>query len=213
MANSSLYNNELSGTCPEELVESEANLKAKWLQLCQLQQQIQDRELRQQEQNRQLVTSLASTQQLQNNQFQLQNLLWDQEFEELLVDKPLPLDPFHDHLGKDPLLQEQLPHHLLETDEKKKLANKELDKKNFAKKSFQPDSFDTMPEGAFRQQLSAGSFSAASQNSQLHRNSLAQQSVAKAASLQELSPAYSQRASGRKALAVDTAVSSVSSCS
>ena len=59
IANSSLYNNELSGTCPEELVESEANLKAKWLQLFQLQQQIQDRELGQQEQNRQLTTSLA----------------------------------------------------------------------------------------------------------------------------------------------------------
>ena len=137
IANSSLYNNELSGTCPEELVESEANLKAKWLQRSQLQQQIQDRELGQQEQNTQLATSLASTQQLQNNQFQLQNLLWDQEFEELLVDKPLPLDPFHDHLGKEPLLPEQLSQNLLENDDqKKKLANKELEKKNFAKKSF-----------------------------------------------------------------------------
>ena len=142
IASSSLYNNELSGTCPEELVESEANLKAKWLQLSQLQQQIQDRELGQQEQNRQLATSLALTQQLQNNQFQLQNLLWDQELEEPLVAKSFPLGSFYAHLGKEKLEPVQLPQNLLETDEQKKLANKELDKKNFAKKSFQPDSFD-----------------------------------------------------------------------
>ena len=147
----SLYNDELSGTCPEELVEPEANLKAKSLQLTQFQQQIQDRELGQQEQNRQLANSLASTQQLQNNQFQLQNLLWDQELEELLVDKPLPLDPSHDHLGKEQLLPEHLSQNLLEIDEqKKKLANKELDKKSFDKKSFQPDSFDNIAEGAFK---------------------------------------------------------------
>ena len=201
IANSSLYNNELSGTCPEELVESEANLKAKWLQLFQLQQQIQDRELGQQEQNRQLATSLALLQQLQNNQFQLQNLLWDQELEKPLVAKSFPLGSFHAHLGKEQLQPDQLSQNLLEIEnQKKKLANKELEKKSFDKKSFQPDSFDKMPEGAFRQQLSAGSFSAASQTSQLHRNSLAQQRIAKAASLQELSPAYSQRASGRKTL-------------
>ena len=197
---SNLFSNELSATCPEELVEQEVNSKAKSLQLSQLQQQIQDTELGQQEQNNQLTNSLASTQQLQNSQFQLQNLLWEQELEELLVAKSFPLGSFHDHLGKEKLEPLQLPQNLLENDEQKKLANKEFDKKNFDKKSFQPDSFEKIAEGAFRQQLSADSFPAASQNKQLLRNSLSQQSVAKAASLQELSPAYSQRASGRKTL-------------
>ena len=123
----SLVSNELSATCPEELVEQEVNTNAKSLQLTQLQQQIQDTELGQQEQNSQLANSLASTQQLQNNQFQLQNLLWDQELEELLVDNPLPLDPFHDHLGKD-----QLQPNLLEIDEQKKLDNKEVTKLAFS---------------------------------------------------------------------------------
>ena len=201
IANSNLYNNELSGTCPEELLESEANLKAKWLQLFQLQQQIQDRELGQHEQNRHLATSLALFQQFQNNQFQLQNLLWDQELEEHQVAKSFPLGFFHAHLGREKLEPDQLSQNLLEIEnQKKELANKELEKKNFDKKSFQPNSLDKRPEGAFRHQLSAGSFSAASQNSQLHRNSLAQQRVAKAAFLPELSPAYSQRASGRKTL-------------
>ena len=196
----SLFSNELSATCPEELVEQEVHTKAKFLQLTQLQQQLQDTELGQQEQNSQLTNSLASTQQLQNNQFQLQNLLWDQELEELLVAKSFPLGSFHDHLGKDKLEPVQLPQNLLENDEQKKLANKEFDKKNFDKKSFQPDSFDKIAEGAFRQQLLADSFPAASQHRQLLRNSLSQQSVAKAASLQEFSPAYSHRASGRKIL-------------
>ena len=195
----SLFSNELSATYPEELVEQGVNTKAKSLQLSQLQQQLQDTELGQQEQNSQLTNSLASTQQLQNNQFQLQNLLWDQELEELLVAKSFPLGSFHDHLGKEKLGPVQLPQNLLENDEQKKLANKEFDKKNFDRESFQPDSFDKIAEGAFRQQLLADSFTAASQNKQLLRNSLSQQSVAKAASLQELSPAYSQRTPGRKA--------------
>ena len=174
IATNSLFHNELSANFSEELVEQEATIKAKLLQLTQL-QQLQARNLGQQEQNRQLANSLASTQQLQNNQFQLRNLLWDQELAELLVDKPLPLDPFHDHLGKEQLQPDQLSQNLLENQEqKKKLANKELEKKSFDKKSFQPDSFDKITEGAFRQQLSADSFSAASQNRQLLRNSLSQ---------------------------------------
>ena len=200
IASNSLFSNELSATCPEELVEQEVNTKAKSLQLTHLQQQLQDAELGQQEQNSQLASSLASTQQLQNNQFQLQNLLWDQELGELLVDKPFPLDHLHDHLGKEKLGPVQLHQNLLKNDEQKKLDNQELDKQNFDKESFQQASFDKIAEGAFRQQLSADSFTAASQNRQLLRNSLSQKSVAKAASLQELSPAYSQRAPGRKAL-------------
>ena len=50
IANNSLFHNELSANFSEELVEQEANIKAKSLQLTQLQQQIQDRELGQQEQ-------------------------------------------------------------------------------------------------------------------------------------------------------------------
>ena len=95
-----MFHNELSATCPEELVEQEVNTKAKSLQLSQPQQQLQDTELGQQEQKSQLTNSLASTQQLQNNQLQLQNLLWDQELEEFLVAKSFPLGSFHDHLGK-----------------------------------------------------------------------------------------------------------------
>ena len=197
IAINSLLNNELSANFSEELVEQEANIKAKSLQLSQL--QIQDRELGQQEQN-QLANTLASIQQLQLNQFQLQNLLWEQELAELLVAKSCPLGLFHGHLGQEQLLPEHLSQNLLEIEKKKqKLANKELEKKNFEKNSFQPDSLDNIPEGAFRQQLSADSFSAASQNRQL-RNSLAKQSAAKAASLHELSPAYSQGASGKRAL-------------
>ena len=145
-----MFRNELSTTCSEELGEQEVHTKAKSLQLTQLQQQLQDTELGQQEQNRQLATSLASTQQLQNNQFQLQNLLWDQELEELLVAKSFPLGSFHDHLGKDKLEPVQLPQNLLENDEQKKLDNKEFAKKNFDKKSFQPDSFDKIAEGSFQ---------------------------------------------------------------
>ena len=133
------------------------------MQLPQLQQQFQDTELGQQEQNSQLANSLASTQQLQNNQFQLQNLLWDQELEELLVAKSFPLGSLHDHLGKEKLEPVQLPQNLLENDEQKKLDKPEFAKKNFDKESFQPDSFDKIAEGAFRQQLSADGFTAASQ--------------------------------------------------
>ena len=93
IASRSFVSNELSANFSEELVEQEANLKAKWLQLFQL-QQLQDRELGHQEQNRQLATSLALSQQLQREQFQLQILLWEQELEELLVNKSLPLGPF-----------------------------------------------------------------------------------------------------------------------
>ena len=62
--------------------------------------------------------------------------LWDQELEELLVDKPFPLDPPYDHLGKENLWSVQLQQNLLENDEQKELADQELEEKNFDK-SFQ----------------------------------------------------------------------------
>ena len=139
-ASNSLFSNELSATFPEELVEQEVTSKAKSLQLSHLQQQLQDTELGQQEQNSQLANSLASTQQLQNNKFQLQNLLWEHELEELLVAKSFPLGSFHDHLGKEKLEPVQLPQTLLENDEQKKLDKPEFAKKNLDNESFQPDS-------------------------------------------------------------------------
>ena len=62
--------------------------------------------------------------------------LWDQELEELLVDKPFPLDPPYDHLGKENLWSVQLQQNLLENDEQKELEDQELEEKNFDK-SFQ----------------------------------------------------------------------------
>ena len=62
--------------------------------------------------------------------------LWDQELEELLVDKSFPLDPPYDHLGKENLWSVQLQQNLLENDEQKELEDQELEEKNFDK-SFQ----------------------------------------------------------------------------
>ena len=67
---------------------------------------------------------------------ELQTLLWELELEELLVDKSFPLDPLHDHLGKENLWSVQLQQNLLENDEQKELDNPELEEKNFHK-SFQ----------------------------------------------------------------------------
>ena len=67
---------------------------------------------------------------------ELQNLLWDQELENLPVDKPFQLDLPYDHLGKENLWSVQLQQNLLENDEQKELEDQELQEKNFHK-SFQ----------------------------------------------------------------------------
>ena len=79
-------------------------------------------------------------------------------------------------------------------------ASGELVEKNFYKKQLVHSSFTQTGEGACKEQLPAAGFPAASANKQLLRSSLSRQSVAKAASLQELSPAYSKRATGQKEL-------------
>ena len=66
--------------------------------------------------------------------------LWDQEPEELLVDKTCPLDPPYDHLGQENLWSVQLQQNLLEKDEQKELEDLELEEKNFDK-SFQKKIF------------------------------------------------------------------------
>ena len=63
---------------------------------------------------------------------ELQNLLWEQELEKLLVDKSCPLDLLHDHLGQEHLWTNQLRQNPLENEKNKKLdENKELEEKNF----------------------------------------------------------------------------------
>ena len=63
---------------------------------------------------------------------ELQNLLWEQELEKLLVDKSCPLDLLHAHLGQEHLWTNQLRQNPLETEKNKKLdENKELEKKSF----------------------------------------------------------------------------------
>ena len=65
-------------------------------------------------------------------QEELQTVLWEQELEELLVDKSFPLDLLHDHLGKENLWTNQLRQNPLEREKNKKLdENKELEEKNF----------------------------------------------------------------------------------
>ena len=66
--------------------------------------------------------------------------LWDQELEELLVDKSFPLDPLHGHLGKENLWSVQLQQNILENDEQKELEDLELEEKNIDK-SFQKKIF------------------------------------------------------------------------
>ena len=70
--------------------------------------------------------------------------LWDQELEELLVDKTCPLDLPYGHLGQENLWSLQLPQNLLENDEQKELEDLELEEKNFDK-SFQEED---LPEEA-----------------------------------------------------------------
>ena len=79
------------------------------------------------------------------------------------------------------------------------LASGKLVEKNFYKKQLVDSSFPQTEKEACKEQLLPTCFPAARENKQLY-SSLAQQSVAKAASHQELSPAYSQRATGQKEL-------------
>ena len=79
-------------------------------------------------------------------------------------------------------------------------AFRELAEKNFYKKKLDHNSFTQTAAGACKEQLLPTCSPEASLSQQLFRSSLVQQRLAKAAFQQELSPAYSQRASGRKAL-------------
>ena len=204
--------------CSNELVETEvANLAAKPLQLSQLQQQIQDnqQELEQQEQERQLAEYLAFNQQLQNHSSH-QLSLEKNNFRETILNNELAMNletqkeslenVFYYQLSKEMPRDELTSQSSLFGSlvyKKTFAAFKELVEKNFYKENLSKHTFDKTAAGAYREQLSAAGCLAASENKQLLRCSLSQQSVAKAASLQELSPAYSQRATGRKALLQD----------
>ena len=74
----------------------------------------------------------------------------------------------------------------------------EFDQKNFYKKQLVKSSFAQIARGACKEQLLTTCFPEASVNQQLSNSSLVPQSVAKGASPRELSPAYSQRATGQK---------------
>ena len=78
-------------------------------------------------------------------------------------------------------------------------ASGEVAKNNFYQKQLEQSSFTQTGEEACKEQLQPPSLTAAGDNRQLS-SSLVQQSEAKAASQPELSPAYSQGASGRKTL-------------
>ena len=83
-------------------------------------------------------------------QHELQNLLWEQELEELLVDKSFPLDPLHDHLGKANLWSNQLRQNPLENEKNKKLdENKELEEKSFQSVIFKKKLVALLPEKHF----------------------------------------------------------------
>ena len=79
-------------------------------------------------------------------------------------------------------------------------ASGELVEKNFYKEQLVQSSFPQTGTEACKEQLPAAGFTAASDNKQLSNSSLFQQSVAKAASHPDLSPAYPQRATGQKEL-------------
>ena len=51
---------------------------------------------------------------------ELSQTVWEQELEELPVDESFPLDPFHDHLGKENFWSVQLQQNNLEKNKKKK---------------------------------------------------------------------------------------------
>ena len=86
-----------------------------------------------------LSTTFGQKELGKKNEFH-KTFLWDQELEELLVDKSFPLDPLHGHLGKENLWSIQLQQNLLENDEQKELEDQELEEKNFDK-SFQKKIF------------------------------------------------------------------------
>ena len=54
------------------------------------------------------------------NNFFLSISFWEQELEELQVDESFPLDPLHDHLGKENLWSDQLQQNTLAEKNKKK---------------------------------------------------------------------------------------------
>ena len=86
-----------------------------------------------------LSTTFGQKELGKKNEFH-KTFLWDQELEELLVDKTCPLDPPYDHLGQEKLWSVQLQQNLLENDEQKELEDQELQEKNFHK-SFQKKIF------------------------------------------------------------------------
>ena len=86
-----------------------------------------------------LSTTFGQKELGKKNEFH-KTFLWDQELEELLVDKTCPLDPPYDHLGQENLWSVQLQQNLLENDEQKELEDLELEEKNFDK-SFQKKIF------------------------------------------------------------------------
>ena len=86
-----------------------------------------------------LSTTFGQEELGKQNEFK-RTFLWDQELDELLVDKSFPLDPLHGHLGKENLWSVQLQQNLLENDEQKELEDLELEEKNFDK-SFQKKIF------------------------------------------------------------------------
>ena len=64
-----------------------------------------------------LSSSFWKTEVDKNNE--LSQTVWEQELEELQVDESFPLDPFHDHLGKENLWSDQLQQNKLEKNKKK----------------------------------------------------------------------------------------------
>ena len=57
---------------------------------------------------------------------ELSQTVWDQELEELQVDESFPLDPFHDHLGKENLWSDQLQQNSFTEKNKKKKQQDQL---------------------------------------------------------------------------------------
>ena len=86
-----------------------------------------------------LSTTFGQEELGKQNEFK-RTFLWDQELDELLVDKTCPLDLPYDHLGQENLWSVQLQQNLLENDEQKELEDLELEEKNFDK-SFQKKIF------------------------------------------------------------------------
>ena len=190
-----------------------ANGKAKTLQLVQLQQlQFFQQQHQQQKQDKQLAKYLAFSQQLPNNNSQqltfqknnFQEKTFNNEFaKNLEIEKDSLEKTFYHQLsegipreeltGQSSLLGSLMHKHPF-------TAFRELVEKNFYKKKLEHNSFTQTEAGACKEQLLPTCSPEASLSQQLFSSSLVQQRLAKAAFQQELSPANSQRASGRKAL-------------